>query len=236
MRERGFTLIELMIVIAIIAILAAIAIPGILAAVRAANERNASASLKQILPVQVNFKTNDLDQNSINDYWTADVAGLFYVRPTGSQSLAQMIELSVALADANTDPTNPAVTYSMPAIHRSSPKAGYWFQRQFGMETAAGTILTYGRKNTDRFSFIAYPHSYGSSGKLCFFISEGGTQWKRDPGSSSAVLINPPLVDVPNTNAVLNSTIGSHYGVAPFNPHAGPGAPYFTARPWSKMD
>jgi prepilin-type N-terminal cleavage/methylation domain-containing protein len=46
MNRKGFTLIELMIVIAIIAIIAAIAIPGILAARRSANANAAMGNLK----------------------------------------------------------------------------------------------------------------------------------------------------------------------------------------------
>ena len=47
-RNKGFTLIELMIVVAIIAIIAAIAIPSLLGAKKSANEASAISSLRTI--------------------------------------------------------------------------------------------------------------------------------------------------------------------------------------------
>src|SRR5436190_13328249 len=75
--QKGFTLIELMIVIAIIAIIAAIAIPGLLSSQRASNERNASTSLKTLSSAEADFRANDRDWNHVNDFWTANVAGLY---------------------------------------------------------------------------------------------------------------------------------------------------------------
>ena len=65
---RGFTLIELMIVIAIIAIIAAIAIPNLLDARKAANESSAIASLRAIHSAQNIYREQDKDGNGTLDY------------------------------------------------------------------------------------------------------------------------------------------------------------------------
>jgi prepilin-type N-terminal cleavage/methylation domain-containing protein len=107
MSRRGLTLIELMIVIA------AVAVPGIVSATRSSNERNASASLKQIVSAQVVLKTSDLDGNFQSDYWIADVAGLYYICPQGA-----------GVAYPNPVPTNktgvfgPWVPFSAPVPER----------------------------------------------------------------------------------------------------------------------
>ena len=56
-REEGFTLIELMIVVAIIAIIAAIAIPSLLNARKAGNESSAISSLRTLSTVNEQYRT-----------------------------------------------------------------------------------------------------------------------------------------------------------------------------------
>jgi type IV pilus assembly protein PilA len=56
-KQAGFSLIELLIVVAIILIIAAIAIPNLLKAKMAANESSAAASIRSINTAQVSYST-----------------------------------------------------------------------------------------------------------------------------------------------------------------------------------
>jgi prepilin-type N-terminal cleavage/methylation domain-containing protein len=56
-RTQGFTLIELMIVVAIIAIIAAIAIPSLLNARKAGNEASAISSMRTLTTVNEQYRT-----------------------------------------------------------------------------------------------------------------------------------------------------------------------------------
>ena len=68
MNQKGFTLIELMIVIAIIAIIAAIAIPNLLEARKAANESSAVSALRTLGTTQQLYRDTDKDANGVSDY------------------------------------------------------------------------------------------------------------------------------------------------------------------------
>ena len=74
MKNKGFTLIELMIVIAIIAIIAAIAIPNLIEARKSANEAAAIAGLRTILTAEAVFRDRDLNGDGRPTY--TDLASL----------------------------------------------------------------------------------------------------------------------------------------------------------------
>ncbi len=188
-RNKGFTLIELMIVIAIIAIIAAIAIPGLLAAQRAANERAAAASMKSVATAQADFRANDRDGNKVQDFWTGDVAGLFCIKTVDSTGSAnKLIELSLAAADS--DPL-AAVNQYNPAISsyaNQGPKSGYWFwalasdlsiPEVYRGSTGGNPAIGVAHYHNSKFGVITYPDSYPSSGKAAFILNEGNSMYRR---------------------------------------------------------
>ena len=67
-KNSGFTLIELMIVIAIIAIIAAIAIPNLIEARKGSNEAAAIGALRTLNTAQSLFREGDKDHNGTLDY------------------------------------------------------------------------------------------------------------------------------------------------------------------------
>ncbi|HEU4556235.1 MAG TPA: prepilin-type N-terminal cleavage/methylation domain-containing protein, partial [Longimicrobium sp.] len=67
--QKGFTLIELMIVVVIIGILAALAIPRFTQASARAKEKEADGILKQVYTLQQTYYAN-------NGTWAADFTGL----------------------------------------------------------------------------------------------------------------------------------------------------------------
>lgn len=93
--NEGFTLIEMLIVIAVIAIVATIAVPNLVAARANANERAAMATLRNINSAQLQFQGqahNDNDADGEGEYgYFGEMAALIPPRVNGAQA-AELIE------------------------------------------------------------------------------------------------------------------------------------------------
>jgi prepilin-type N-terminal cleavage/methylation domain-containing protein len=175
----GFTLIELMIVIAIIAIIAAIAIPSLMRSRIVANESNAKNSIKTLHTVQATWRNGDTDGNGTKDYWTLDIAGLYGVPDSNGDPVAQ-IQVNFARADGG-----GGATYSLASI--GIPMAGYLYQ---AMSTDAdgndynqdpdsdGTS----NSNANLYGVCAYPDNFGATGRQTVIIDQQGVVYTKDNG------------------------------------------------------
>lgn len=137
------------------------------------NEQSAVMLLKQIAVAEVDFRSNDRDENRILDFWTADVVGLYTLVPVGGGRPIQLIERALAEADG--------------ALPNPRPYRGYLFRAldvdEEGNRYRQDTLGKPGVKperNYSKFAFCAYPAVYGRTGRLTFVINEGNTVFNVD--------------------------------------------------------
>ena len=170
-KQSGFTLIELMIVIAIIAIIAAIAIPNLLAARLSANETAAIATVRNIISAQAQFQQSakaDEDNDGTGEY-------------------GGFIELSGAAAGRMAGVLVPPVlsgSFRVLNANAEVSRSGYFF-KVFIADAAGAPVpepqtgfAIGGGQNADlsetTWCVYAWPVNYNQSGNRTFFTNQGG--------------------------------------------------------------
>ena len=159
MRNDGFSLIELLIVVAIILILAALTVPSLIRSRIAANEASAAASLHTINTAQATYAAT---------YPTVGFASTLTQLGTGgatckAPSLTAACLLDSSLADA----TAPG-----------SAKNGYYFAMQAGAAQGGGQVTQY--------TVSATAASFNRTGVRDFCMNEDGVIHYSVPSGQSA--------------------------------------------------
>ena len=212
--RQAFTLIELMIVIAIIAIIAAIAIPNLLESRITANESAAAASLKSgFFAAQAQFQSgaySDMDGDGRGEY------------ATNHQYLAGATTSVAAPVVGNNNSTN-VLTLLAPTYNVADGTAVGAYRYQIDTaQAAAGVGVDY---SDDESFWGAYsaPNNPGSDGRRAFAINLGGVVYSTRQTATQANLTLALLSNVgtqatamfaespTSTNAAANSNYATPY-------------------------
>jgi prepilin-type N-terminal cleavage/methylation domain-containing protein len=194
--DRGFTLVELMIVVTIIAIIASIAIPSVLRSRMSANHSNAGAALKTLVTQETIWRSLDIDKNGCADYWVRDLRAM-YAAKAGAGSYVKLIDV----AFANADMSAPALYgYSGEAPLTGTAKHDYLYgsiagnrvgNSVVGADASTGLDTTPTNMHTSLYGFTAVPATYNTGCVLQFIVNQDGVIWQKDVGTGTPVAAYP---------------------------------------------
>ncbi len=148
------------------------------------SQERARDRLEQLHRTEMEFRRTDPDRNGANDFWTADVSGLYRLKPRGRPIAC--VPGDIAAEDGSPLKEDSALgampraadyrVYLLLAVSLDSEG------KPLGTDTDGS-----GRawRNRARFAFCAYPAVYGRGRRNTYLMDQTGTIWMKDTGGKA---------------------------------------------------
>ncbi len=203
-RESGFTLIELMVVVAIIALFASMAVPNLMSSRATANESATVATLRTISSAEFRFKVmlaKDRTASATAEFGSLrEMAGVEPIAGTSEVLRPALLSSSLGQLDANGRLMRQGYYYALYLPDASG---------QGVIATAANMPTIDPRMAQSAYSLVAWPSANGNSGRAAFFVNQRGdilkTTTSNYSGAGSVPQPGCALVGVPPTHIVGGS-------------------------------
>ncbi len=230
-REAGFTLIELMIVVAIIAIIAAIAIPKLMSARISANENAAVATLRSIASAQAQLESSvaiDTDADGGGEFgFFGELSGAVPMRvydpvadAPGAGGAADVLDppiLSTGFGDVEADAGGEGIV----------ERQGYYFKMFLPDATVGGVTPEVAEAGTGGtgatfpssddaeilWACYAWPVDAEKTGNRCFFINQEGDLLQYDNRDEQYELLTGPPFDAAFSDNTGGGDMGTDLGI-----------------------
>lgn len=211
-RSPGFTLVELLIVVAVIVILASTALPNLLSARISSNESAAITTLKQIVSAESVARTAsviDQDVDGIGEFaWFGEMGGVVNVRDSTGPNNGPLM-LPNALAKSLAQVTAGGVVSKSGYMYRLAlPSAG----GAPVTEAGGGGSPTGEDPDLCETTWICYgwPIGFATSGKRAFCVNQAGDVLQTDNnGASYDGLTSVPAPDAAMEVGAAGTITGS---------------------------